>query len=159
MTLANELIQSFKTTHWLIGKFAEDMTNEESLMLPSFRANSFNWVLGHIVVSRDRVLDLLGAAAVLGDDVRAVYETGSEPVTQVETAVSLEQLLAALDDTQVRIIEALHSAGRTQLETIYNEAARQTVADRIAGLHWHETYHTGQLEILRQVSRERDPFP
>jgi hypothetical protein len=46
-----------------------------------------------------------------------------------------------------------------ELVAIYNEDKGQTVADRISGLHWHETYHVGQLEILRQVSGEKKPFP
>ncbi len=41
----------------------------------------------------------------------------------------------------------------------YGEDREQTVGSRIAYLHWHETYHVGQLEILRQVSGEREAFP
>jgi hypothetical protein len=39
---------------------------------------------------------------------------------------------------------------------MYNEERQQTVGDRIAGLHWHETYHTGQLDILRQLAGKDD---
>lgn len=159
MSNPKKLAQSFQTTHWLIGKFVEGMTHEESMARPSFRANTFNWVLGHIVVGRHRVLKLLDEAAVLEERELAVYETGSAPQAEGATAVSLERLLTALDETQKRIEHGLEAAGPEALAAVYDEKRQQTVGERIAGLHWHETYHTGQLEIVRQVSGERPPFP
>ena len=55
--------------------------------------------------------------------------------------------------------EGLASAAPEKLAKIYDKERNQTIGDRIAGLHWHETYNVGQLEIFRQVSRERKAFP
>ncbi len=158
MTNKAELNQSFATTFWLMGKFAEDLTHADSVQTPPFRANSFNWVFGHILVSRDRVLTALGAEPVLRDEERVLYETGAGLV-DLETAVSLERLLAALESSQASIVQAVETANEADLEAFYDEDKGVTVADRIEGLHWHETYHVGQLEILRQVSGEREAFP
>ena len=155
---ANELRDSFGTTYWLIGRFAEGMTHAESVAVPPFRANSFNWVLGHIVNSRNRVLALLGEDAVLREEDVALYRTGSERVS-LDTAVPLERLLAALALSQDRIVAGLAASTPGELAAVIDAERGTTVAGSIAGLHWHETYHTGQLEILRQVAVERDPFP
>ena len=32
----------------------------------------------------------------------------------------------------------------------------ETLADWVAFLHWHETYHVGQLELLRQLAGTND---
>lgn len=139
-------------------KFADDLSNADSLAVPAFNTNNFNWVTGHILVSRDLVIDLLNGAKLLSPENEALYETGSDRVT-LESAVPLQQLLAVLDDSQEKIIQGLQLVADDELTALYDEERGQTVLDRIEGLHWHETYHLGQLEILRQVSAERESFP
>jgi hypothetical protein len=151
-------VESFQTTYWLIGRFAAGMTHEDSVTQPPFKANTFNWVLGHILVSRNRVLGLLNQAPVFEDPGSDSYESGSEPSSS-ENAVTLDRLLQVLDISQTAIVEGLESATTDLLGKIADEKRAQTVSDQIAGLHWHETYHVGQLEILRQVSGEREAFP
>lgn len=158
MSEKEALINGFAVTSRLVEKFASDMTHEESIATPSFKANSFNWVLGHILVGRDRVLNLLDRPAILTSQERVLYKTGSDTLSP-ERAVSIERLMKALRDSQALIKDELQLATEKTLNGLYDQARQQTVADRISGLHWHETYHVGQLEILRQVSRERDSFP
>jgi uncharacterized damage-inducible protein DinB len=156
MTDPNKLVQSFKLTHWIIHKQAEGLTHADSLLQLPFRGNCFNWVLGHIMTSRNEALTLLGEMPVLTEAEVSLYQRGSEPITNEERAVPLERLLQALDEAQERLVEALPKASPERLAAIYNEERQQTVGDRIAGLHWHETYHTGQLDILRQLAGKND---
>ena len=158
MSEGKRLAESFQTTYWLIGKFAAGLTLEDSIAQPPFKANTFNWVLGHILVSRDRALRLLDLAPVLDLTEKSLYETGSIPVN-VETAVSLNRLLQILDASQTALVGGLEAVSAEALEELYDDQRKQSVEDRLAGLHWHETYHVGQLEILRQVSGEREAFP
>jgi hypothetical protein len=158
MSEADRLIESFQTTYWLIGKFSTALTHEDSVVQPSFKANTFNWVLGHILVGRDRVLRLLDQAPVLDSTETKLYETGSIAV-DVKTAISLDRLLHSLDKSQTVLVEGLQALTPEALAEISDDKRMQSVGDRIAGLHWHETYHIGQLEILRQVSGDREAFP
>lgn len=158
MSTREKLIQSFEITRRLVHKFADGLSNEDSVAVPSFKANNFNWVTGHILVSRARVLDLLGRPQVLSSAEAVLYETGSDLVTD-NTAVPLARLLAALDASQAEISQGLQTAGEDELAALYDSERKQTVLERIEGLHWHETYHLGQLEILRQVSAEKESFP
>jgi hypothetical protein len=64
-----------------------------------------------------------------------------------------------LDSSQTEISFGLRQAADNELGALYDEERGQTRLDRIEGLHWHETFHLGQLEILRQVSAERHSFP
>lgn len=158
MSLREKLIKSFETNSWLVKKLAEGLSNDDSLALPNFKANNFNWVLGHILVSRNRVLDHLNRPKLLSPEKEALYDTGSELVT-AQNAVPLEQLLKLINTTQNEISLGLQQAGDDLFEAPSGEEREQTRFDRIEGLHWHETYHLGQLEILRQVSSERESFP
>jgi hypothetical protein len=104
------------------------------------------------------VLDILDRPKVLSTENEALYDTGSDIITE-KNAVPLDQLLKWLDITQAEISLGLHQVDDDLLQTLYDEERGQTRFDRIEGLHWHETYHLGQLEILRQVSSERESFP
>ncbi len=158
METAENLSASFERTHWLVNKFAEDMTHEESLATPSFATNCFNWVLGHLVVNRDRALLRLGMAPQLDEMTTAVYQTGSEAVS-AETATDLDDLLGAFNRAQADIGAALELISAEDLATVVDPDSGATLGATLAGLHWHETYHTGQLEVLRQVAVTRPSFP
>ncbi|WP_420644034.1 DinB family protein [Candidatus Leptofilum sp.] len=156
MSDTQKLIQSFQTTTWIINKQAEGLSHEQMRLQLPFRGNCFNWVLGHIATNRDQVLILLGQVPIFSADEVALYKTGSEPVIEGATAVHSDKLLAAIQESQARIEAGLKTVSAETLAEIFNEAHQQTVAERIAGLHWHETYHTGQLEILRQLAGTND---
>lgn len=158
MSEQEKLINSFQTTNWLVGEFTEGLTHEDSIAQPPFQGNSFNWVLGHILVGRDRVLGLLAKAPVLTAAQQELYETGSQALTG-DTAVALDSLIAALEKSFQQIKQGLQAATDADLTAIYDQEKQQTIAERITSQHWHETYHLGQLELLRQVNRQLPAFP
>ena len=50
----------YETNHWVLTRQADGLTHEDSLLQLSFRGNCFNWVVGHVLVSRENVLKMLG---------------------------------------------------------------------------------------------------
>jgi uncharacterized damage-inducible protein DinB len=153
---AETLIELFARTRRVIHMQAEGLTNADSLLQPPFRGNCFNWVLGHILVGRNRVLGHLDAARFWGEEEEAHYRTGSDPVTAEEQALSLERLLADLDRSQEQIVTALESVSPTLLAEPVGSESERSRGEAVAFLHWHETYHTGQLELLRQLAGKND---
>ncbi|MFQ5398941.1 MAG: DinB family protein [Anaerolineae bacterium] len=156
MSNAEHMIAVFERDHWVVCQQANGLSHEDSLLQPPFRCNCFNWVLGHIVGGRDLVLAALGAPPVLSEEELVVYQRESEPLTDAERAVPLEKLLAALDETQFRLVNALKETSLETLAAVRNEERQQTLGDYITFLQWHETYHLGQLEILRQLAGTDD---
>lgn len=69
----------------------------------------------------------------------------------------LEALVAALEQSGARLVAALTSASEEELarETMVNGRQR-TVADGVFGLYFHETWHAGQTELLRQLAGRGD---
>lgn len=151
-----KLIQSFGVTTWLMQAQADGLSHEEMLLQPPFRGNCFNWVLGHILTNRDKVLLLLGEEPLFTESEVARYARGSDPVVGAETAVHSQRLLEAVKISQNKIEAGLAAAAPEALNAIYDEEQNLTVLDRLEGLHWHETYHTGQLELLRQLAGTDD---
>jgi uncharacterized damage-inducible protein DinB len=156
MTDSQKLIPLFNRTHWIIKQQTQGLTHADSVLQLPFRGNCMNWVLGHLMDNRNLILAALGEPPALDEALAARYGRDSEPVTQADDAVAFEQLLAALDDSQDRILAALAGATAVTLSTIHSEDRQTTRGDWIEFLHWHETYHVGQLEILRQLAGTDD---
>jgi hypothetical protein len=155
---AESLNGSFAATYGLIKRHTEGLCHADSLVQPPFQANCLNWVVGHIVSGRNEALQYLGAETVWGEEELARYRTGSPPITKDEQALPFERLLADLDLSQERIVAALSQLAPEALdEVVETRFGARPVGQHIDGLSWHETYHTGQLELLRAVSVQSSP--
>ncbi len=142
------IIRYFKLNHQVLRMQTKDLTHEESLLTPPFRANCLNWVLGHIVVYRGQALALLGREPVWNEERSAPYNRESEPL-QAQDALPLEQILADLEVTQERLAAALDGLTAEDLERPVDD---RTLAQRLTFAYWHEAYHAGQTELLRQLT-------
>lgn len=150
---AKSLSQSYGSTHWLINKLVDGLSNDDSLVQPPFEANCLNWVLGHILAGRNEALTYLQAKPIWGDAELARYKTGSPPITEADQALPLERLLGDFEESQKRIVAALEETSPEDLATIVETRfGERPVGQHINGLHWHETFHTGQLELLRALA-------
>lgn len=150
------LSQSYATNHWLIGTLVDGLTDQDALVQPPYEGNCLNWVVGHIVSGRHTAMALLGAEPVWDQDQIQRYKTGSPPVTGAADAVPLEKLTADLDLAQKRIAAALaEKTVEDLMEEGETDRGIKPIAQHLDGLHWHETYHTGQLELLRNLALAR----
>jgi uncharacterized damage-inducible protein DinB len=157
MVSAPGLAAFFVTNNRVIGRQVAGLSHTDSLLQPPVRGNCLNWVLGHIVVHRDYVLEAMGEEKVLGEDAVARYDRESQPITGDEPGVlPLETLLEALNTTQERISDALSRATDESLAQPAPKSEPATVARQVTFLLWHETYHVGQTEHLRQLAGTDD---
>ena len=146
------LAQSFATNHWLIHRLVDGLSHSESITQPTYEGNCLNWVLGHVIVSRNEVLNLLSAEQVWNEDIVTLYNTGSAPITEDGQGIEFDDLLSALDTAQERIAAALEQTPAEELNRVVEtKRGVKPVGKHVAGLNWHETYHIGQLELLRAM--------
>lgn len=155
---AQALAGAYQRTGWIIDRQTEGLSHADSLLQLPFRGNCMNWVLGHILNSRQSALIALNEAGLLPDEYQARYRRGSEPVDEEsQDVLPLDTLLAKLSESQERIVSALTGMNGTGLERPVPVGDQsEPLGDRLAFLHWHETYHSGQLEILRQLAGTDD---
>ncbi|MGD8823208.1 MAG: hypothetical protein PVG63_08915 [Anaerolineales bacterium] len=141
----------------LVQKYTQDLTHHQSLIQPEFEANCLNWVLGHMAVNRGRVLDLLGYPRVLGAEEKEIYESGSPPILEDGPGViQLPGLIDLLGQAQSVLASAIESTPTSRWNQIIQvDEHEMTVARRAFGFYFHETFHTGQVEILAALSRGR----
>lgn len=156
MINAQDLSNAFARSVAIIKMQTEGLTNEDSVrQLP--HGNCLNWVLGHIAVNRDSVLQTLGEPPFMGV-AGARYKRESEPLTQIdEGTLPMEELLTWLDRSQERIATALSQVDEADLVREYVSGDRKTtIGQRIFFLYFHETYHVGQTELFRQLAGKDD---
>ena len=154
---AEGLGQSFAVTVQIVKMQTDGLSHADSLLLPPFRANCLNWVIGHILEGRNRVVSLLDQDPFWGEEVLSRYARGSNSIVSDEQALPLERLLEDLDRSQDLIEAGLDRITPGQLaQPVAGDRRGRTLGELLEDLHWHETYHLGQLEILRQLAGTDD---
>jgi hypothetical protein len=155
---AEELSHDYGTNTWLIQRLTGDISHPESLAQPSFPANCMNWVLGHIIYRRNTALDLLGDPGVWEDGLEDLYRSGSEPIEPASPCRAFGDLQEDLEETKRRLEAALGQISDAALDAIgKTDRGEKPVAEHLQGLHWHETFHLGQLDVLRSlINAQRD---
>lgn len=146
----------FKTNHWVVTHQTDGLTHDDSLLQLPFRGNCLNWVLGHVLVSRQNVLKMLGINGSWTEEEIERYKYDSEPITSADDPeiLSLERLLTDFEQTQEQIADGFAEISDQQLAE--KDDNGRSVAERILFLAWHEGYHLGQTEYLRQLAGKND---
>lgn len=133
----------------------EGMTHDQSLVQLPFRGNCMNWIVGHIVTNRNNVLKLLEASDKIGEIDVSRYQRESDPITvESEGVIPLGTLLEMLDRSQEHLDGLLEQISDEQLErkVAFFGNTEMSVSEWLLFFYFHDTYHTGQTEILRQAA-------
>ncbi len=154
-----ELIaRGFARNDRVIVAHAEGLTHEDSLRQSGYNTNCFNWVLGHIVATRDDILRVLGADPVFGS-AGDRYRRESDPVRAAGPGVvALTDLLIALGASAERLGAVLRGATAEFMaeDLPTGDGRTATRAAQVMFGWFHDTYHTGQLDVIRQLSGKSD---
>lgn len=154
---AQVLVEGYEKNSGLIHRHAEGLTDAGCFRQPAFEAISFNWVLGHIVAHRNIALQALGATSIWPENLDHLYRRDPAGVTATTSHVALAQLLTDLDAAGERLAGILKMATDAFLDEVvdYHTGVKARQA-HMRLYQWHETYHVGQLGILRSLAaRER----
>ena len=155
MSYRKVFTRQLRSSYNVLLKQLGGLTNEDTLLQPPFRGNSLNWVLGHIITHRNLMLNAMGKPSLWTEPETAMYFTGSEPITGPDSPhLSLEHLLADLHTSQEQILQTFESMSDEELAAPYNDTL--SIEARVTSLSWHEAYHTGQTELLRQLAGTDD---
>ena len=135
----------------------DGLTHDDSLLQYPFPGNCMNWVLGHILASRSSAMTALGLPPLWTDEQRAPYMRGSAPITPENAAGAMrfEDMVRALDESQAQIIAALKTKTFEDM-LLVSDRPPACMGDRLTNFVWHEAYHVGNTEPLRQLAGKND---
>ena len=130
----------------------DGLTHEDSLLQPPFRGNCLNYLLGHMAVSRQTVLGWMDQPLVVDADELALYQRDADAITGATDGVlEMSRLVEILDQSQAAIEATLAEMSAEDIAKVVNEKGTQ-LWQRLEFLAWHEAYHVGQTEYLRQLA-------
>jgi uncharacterized damage-inducible protein DinB len=148
------LIQAiFDRNLTLLARLVDGIDDEAARVRLIDGGSHLHWLLGHLVASRDGLLERLGGQRVWDGATAASFDRGSEPDGPVVATIA--EHLARLRTQQDRIVEALATIGD---EALARDAGRMTVGATIEFLAWHETYHLGQAMLYRRAAGLASPI-
>ncbi|MHC4940826.1 MAG: DinB family protein [Planctomycetota bacterium] len=123
---------------------AGDLTQEESLRRVD-GANSANWVVGHMLWARNGVLEMLGAEPV--EVALAAYVRGGGEGEMLE----IGELRKLLRRSQKALEKAIDDADLDQPNPRPDPLTGETIGSAVAFAAFHDSYHAGQLGIIRRL--------
>ncbi len=158
MITVTDLISSLERNLGIIKAQTQGLTQADSLLQLPFRGNCLNWVVGHIAANRNTMLRFLGEETILGEAHAARYGYGSEPVCgEAGDVLTLEELLGVLEQGQKALATKLQTITAEELaREVQSFLGTTTLGQLVFFLYWHESYHTGQTEALRQLAGKGD---
>ncbi|MHB9031739.1 MAG: DinB family protein [Anaerolineae bacterium] len=158
MPTKGDLAGSYERNLSVILRQTAGLSQADSLLQPAMRGNCLNWVLGHILSHRSILLEALGGQGIFTTAQHERYGYGSEPICGPGSGIiPLEELLDMLRLSQERLSQALMQVSDQVLaEERELGSGRMTCDQLILFLLWHESYHTGQTEYLRQLAGVND---
>lgn len=158
MITATDLIGALERNLGIIKAQTQGLSHADSLLQLPFRGNCLNWVLGHIAANRNTMLRFLGEEAILSEAHVKRYDFNSEPVCgDAGDTLTLEQLLMVLEQGQSALTARLQKMTIEELaREVQSFLGTTTLGQLIFYLYWHESYHTGQTEALRQLAGKND---
>ena len=154
LSVIDGLVTQLTIAHRAIKMNIDGVSHDESLLHPQPAGNSVNWVLGHIVTARSRMLTFRGEPGVIDNAAMEQYRRGSDG--NVPNPLPLADLIAALDRAQSAFIAALKRITDAELaaKSPFPSPAGPdaSLAEALAGMVFHEAYHVGQLGLLRRLA-------
>lgn len=139
--------ETLDRNHALLTRHAEGVTHQQALQPIAPGRSHLNWMIGHVVVSRDAMLSASGADRLADADVVEVYDYGTR-APSVDTAVPHEVLLDLMARQGVRLAEIWESLDDEAFAAA-SGMGDADVARQLTFMVWHETYHMGQAALYR----------
>ena len=143
----------YQDSYALVKQQTEGIKHQESIYQPPYDGNCINWILGHIIVARCNFMMMLDIPSIWDMAQCRQFIPGSDPITNEHDAILFETMCGDFDNTQEHLLIALDRVKREKLQEINGE---KTIGEHLAFYNSHEAYHAGQLEILRQVLKNRN---
>jgi hypothetical protein len=131
----------------------EGVTHEESLKQPAPAGNNLNWVVGHIVRTRNLALVLVGKESMFEMKEFDAYE--KTPLSSSANAIRFEELVEKFDALEKPLFEGIKAmpAEAYAAPAPFSPTGNpdETVGSLLSGIGFHEAYHAGQTGLLRRL--------
>lgn len=154
MTFNETIISQLQFAQWAAMRNLEGVSHEDSVVRPANGANDSNWVLGHVIAVRNKVMAAVGEAPIWDDARVAPYL--AESTNDTAARIPLDELRAAFATTHERLTAGIarldeHALQQKAPFSPGKSNPDETLQSLLAKIVVHESYHIGQIGILRRA--------
>lgn len=149
MVNGSYLVQLYEFSYGALFRNLEGVSHEESLIAPEPGGNCLNWVLGHIVATRNRLLPLIGVPPVWKAELAFLYSGRDEAQWSPAVALDLNNIKTDLARSQQDLVNALETLSDAKLNDVTGDG--RSLGEAVGFFHFHESYHGGQVALLRRI--------
>ena len=146
----SQAAEDYRFNNGFLLRSVQDLAPEEWVKRPSDFCNHVAWIVGHVIWARTSVLSRLGApwsAPWLG-----MFARGTK-LDEGAAYPSSDTLIDAWKEVGGLLSQALENASEEALCVPVTPPGPPSADGKISGqirfLAWHETYHVGQVSIVR----------
>jgi len=149
MSQTRLLSRLFEMNYEALFRNLDGITHEDSLVQPMPAGNTINWILGHILATRNRLHPLIGIPQPWSMEVAHRYTGLDAAGWTPELAVDLRTIESELARSQQQVMAAFDDMSSQTLAQRANDG--RTLAEVLGFFHFHEAYHTGQIALVRRI--------
>ncbi len=151
--LAETLTTQFRMNFYIAGVNLDGISHEESLVRAVETGNHINWLVGHVVATRNLLLPSLHQQPVWGEETQVLYRRGSSGAIDADY-LPFDDVMRAFRETHERILAGVASLTDDELAApapFSPGGGPETLGSLLTKSTVHEGYHLGQTAILRRV--------
>jgi hypothetical protein len=149
---ARVLAFQFGIGSFVIQRNLDGVSHQASLRTPDPGGNSLNWIVGHVVRTRNQALELLGSNPLYDD---ADFKQYGPRMLDPAQALAIDELKRRFDALGPALTTALENATPAQLSAAAPLSptgnAAETIGTLLASIAFHEAYHLGQTGLARRL--------
>lgn len=146
------LVYMLRLGSFVVNKNCEGITHEESIIVPQPGGPCLNWVMGHIVRTRNDVLELLGRHPPYRKADLEIYHPRVFNAGGAIDIIRLREFYNALQKPVEEGVQSLHQDKMDQPSPFSPTGnAEETTGSLLAAVVFHEASHAGQLGTLRRL--------
>lgn len=145
------LLRMFRVNEYFFGKALEGISDEDLMRRPAENANPLLWVAGHVADTR------ITAVKALGEEFPNtwvdLFQRGCT-IHEASAYPPVSEVVRVMTDVSVKIVALLPMITDEQLSSPAMDIGPpncKTRTDEIAMFAWHDSYHIGQMALLRKA--------
>lgn len=150
MMTANSIIaELLRFNGAYLPRMLKDLPPESFIIRPEGRGNPIIWLLGHLVLNRGEIVEILGGDPKTGD-LGDLFARGTIPASSLSVYPQPSELLVRFKQLAALTDHLLEQADELLMDR-QSWGQFETVGQNVAYSYMHETHHIGQISYITNL--------
>lgn len=152
MQTINLITDLFKYNTGYLVKHLTPLDKSRLFIRPNYNLNPIIWILGHIVVSRGSLLELLGEEPKT-ETLNPYFCSGTKPLNDPSEYPHFDEILGQLGKLSTKLVRKIIEGDEPLLNRqVWGDY--DTIGKNIISGYIHEAYHIGQITYLLTLTEK-----